>query len=81
MRSIILATAVLAMASPMAHAGEPQSTFRTTAAKSHVPVTPKVTISEANRTMGMRFKADGSIRIRKLPSGQTVGDAKKATGR
>jgi hypothetical protein len=81
MRSIILAMAVLAIANTAAHAGEPQSTFRTTAAKSHVPVTPKLTISRANRAAGMRFKTDGSIRTRKLPSGQTVGDAKKAVGR
>ena len=81
MRSIILALAIAGLAGGPALAAEPQSTFRTTHAKSQVPVTPKQTISTANRKAGLRFNSDGSLKTRKLPSGQTVGDAKKAIGK
>lgn len=81
MRCIILAMALAALTAGTASAGEPQSSFQTTMGKSHVPVTPKVTISSQNRRAGMAFNADGSLKTRKLPSGQTVGDAKKATGK
>ncbi len=83
MRGVILAAAVsvAALAGGAAMAGEPQSAFQTTHAKSQVPITPKQTISTANRKAGLSFNDDGSIKTRKLPSGQTVGDAKKATGK
>ena len=81
MRSGILALAIVALAGGAAQAGEPQRSFQTTAGKSHVPVTPKVTISSTNRHAGMRFNSDGSLKTRKLPNGQTVGDVQKATGR
>jgi hypothetical protein len=81
MRSVILALAIATMAGGTAHAAEPQSSFQTTHAKSQVPVTPKQTISTANRKAGLSFNSDGTLKTRKLPSGQTVGDAKKATGK
>lgn len=77
MRSVILALAIAGLAGGTAQASEPVA-FQTTHAKSQVPVTPKQTISTANRKAGLHFNADGSLKTRKLPSGQTVGDAKKA---
>ena len=81
MRSLILALAIAAIAAGTARAAEPQSAFQTTHAKSQVPVTPKQTISTTNRKAGLNFNADGSLKTRKLPNGQTVGDVQKATAK
>lgn len=81
MRSLMLALVVAVLAMPVAQAGEPHTSFKTTKGKAQVPVTPKQTISTVNRKAGMSFNADGSLKTRKLPSGQTVGDAKKASGK